>query len=123
MKLSKLFLLFLSLSFTAILLSCDSATDSVAINVSAPSLLSPTNGDTTVTLTPTLKWTGLADKVEISTDGSITHVIHSAAVNDSSYTIPSGILQNGTWYYWHAGIYSGTGEVWSGTIYSFKTHN
>ncbi len=114
-------ILFVSLGFI-FLNGCDSSTDSKAVSVTRPTLVSPANNDSTVSITPTFKWSGAADKLEIGTDQSLTHVIYSCNVTDSSYTLPaSNHLLPGAWYYWNVGATSGSSVNWSSVNYGFKT--
>ena len=116
------FVLFVTLGFF-FLSGCDSATDSKALSVATPSLVSPVNNDSMVSTTPTFKWSGSADKLQIGTDQSLTHVTYSCNVSDSSYTLPAAnaLLPN-SWYYWNVGATSGNTVNWSHSIFGFRTH-
>ena len=101
---------------------CDSATDSKAVSTTVPTLVSPANNDSLISVTPTFKWSGSADKLEIGTDQSITHLTYSCNITDSTYTLPaSNALLPNSWYYWNVGATSGSSVNWSHTIYGFKT--
>lgn len=71
---------------------------------SGPALLTPANGATGQSLTPTLDWSDLIGastyKVEVSTSNVFTTITDSATVAVSTYTVPAGKLSNGTVYYW-----------------------
>lgn len=99
--------------------SCDSPTDSKAVQVSPPSPSSPPNNDTLTTLTPTCTWTGSADKIQVSEYPSFSSLVHEANVSGNSYPIPSRVLENNTTYYWHVGITSGNNMYWSEAAYRF----
>ena len=113
--------IFASVQF--ILSGCDAGGNSVAVSTSSPSLVSPPDNDTIVSLTPTFKWSGSADKLEIGTTPSFQTIVQSVTLQttDSTYTLPTGVLHNGTYYYWHAGRNSNGTEYWSSVSYSFKT--
>jgi hypothetical protein len=102
--------------------SCDSPTDSKATNVNAPSLISPPNNDTLPTFTPTFKWSGLADKFQISLYPSFNTLFYSVNVSDSQYTLPGNVLTlHHQMYYWHAGKTSGGTTYWAELTYRFVT--
>ena len=89
----------------------------------APSLLSPADGATGVSLTPILSWDGVADTFEfqVSTDPLFTTTVHSDTVVTTSAAVPPGELSNGTLYYWRV---RGTNSVGTGsfsTAFSFTT--
>ena len=118
------FILFILISGILILNGCDAGGDSVANSTSAPSLVLPADQDSSVSIIPTFKWSGSADKLEIGTNPSFTTIIHSYTLQttDSVYTIPAAdSLHRGTFYYWHAGRNSGGTENWSALSFTFKT--
>ena len=103
---------------------CDTGGDSVANSTTVPNLIAPPDQDTTVSLTPSFKWSGSADKLEIGTSPSFQTIVKSITLQttDSIYTLPaSDSLHHGTFYYWHAGKNSGGTEYWSTNTYTFKT--
>ena len=112
----------LILSSIFILSGCDSPTDSKATAVTAPTLVSPADGDTTVSLTPTFQWTGAGDRLEISIYESFTNVLFSTNVSGNSFPLPSGNLQNGKYYFWHVAN-SSSGQVYWSLTYKFRTIN
>ena len=107
-------------AFLFVLSGCDSPTDSKATPVTSPTLVAPTDGDTTVSLTPTFQWTGAGDKLEISIYESFTNVLFSTNVSGNSFPLPSGNLQHGKYYFWHVAN-STSGQVYWSLTYKFKT--
>ena len=105
-----------------VLSGCDSATDSKPVSVTPPVLVSPPDRDTTQSLTPTFKWTGTADKIQIDrSNNTFTDIIQASDVTGNSYAMPSGVLVAGRTYYWRAGITAGSTVYWSSSVYSFRT--
>jgi len=90
---------------------------------STPSLVSPTNGSSGVSTTPTLDWSDVSGAtsydVQVCADSGCTSVVRSSNVTSSQWTVSSA-LSTGTQYWWRArannscgsGSYSGT---WSFT--------
>jgi hypothetical protein len=117
----KINFLFIILIIIAGLIShgCDSPGDSKATSVAAPILVSPNDGDTTVSKTPVFNWTNDADKLEIDENAAFSSPF-SYAVSGTQFTYP-GQLVGGIWYYWRAGVTSGTTVYWSESIYHFRT--
>ena len=73
------------------------------VTMVAPSLTSPSNYATGVSLTPTLQWSGGTAtywEVNISTGGTIVHTSAALSSSQHSYTVPSGALQAGVQYKW-----------------------
>ncbi|MCI0450749.1 MAG: T9SS type A sorting domain-containing protein [Chlorobi bacterium] len=100
-----------------------------------PTLVSPQNGATNVSLTPTFQWNfiiiiGLLSgyRLQIATDNTFTNIIHDKpGLTTQSYILPQGILQPGTSYHWrvNATLILGIGVIttsWS-TPFSFTTEN
>jgi hypothetical protein len=92
---------------------------------SAPILLSPSNGSTNVSLTPTLFWNvvtnALSYKVQVSPLSNFSVIVDSATVTTNQRTIPNGKLNIASTYFWRvnaSNIY-GTGP-WS-DVWSFST--
>ncbi len=88
-------------------------------------LLSPSNGSSNVTLTPTLFWNTSTNssnyRVQVSPSNTFSYIVDSATVSTNQRTIPSGKLNVATTYYWRvqgANSY-GTGP-WS-SIWNFFT--
>ncbi len=84
----------------------------------APSLLSPANGSTILTLTPTLDWsdvpTAISYTVLVATDTNFTNTVINTGAAFSQYIVPSGLLAGNTTYYWKARAENGIGTgPWS----------
>ena len=80
----------------------------------APLLISPANGATGVSLTPTLDWgnvTGAATYgVQVSTHpGFVFNVVNVSGLGTSQYTVGSSVLSNNVTYYWRANAANGLG--------------
>jgi hypothetical protein len=88
----------------------------------APTLIFPTNGATNVILTPTMDWSDVSGatsyRLQIATNASFTSPVLNVVVGPGSqFTVPSGILQGYTHYYWRvASINNGGQGVWSSTF-------
>jgi hypothetical protein len=100
---------------------CDSVTDTKSVAITAPSLVQPMDNDTGVSLTPTFKWTGTADKFQIATSSTFNTILYACDVSGTQYGMPSGVLQSQNKYYWRAGRTSNNTVYWCATIFSFKT--
>lgn len=91
----------------------------------APTLISPTNGQTGVSVTPNLDWSDVSGAtsytVQVSLNSGFTAIVVNEDVTASNYQVPSGILSGQTTYYWrvNASNIGGTGP-WS-TVWSFTT--
>ena len=120
MKIRYLFIILIIIT-VVIANGCDSASDSKATSVAAPILVSPVDGDTTVSRTPAFSWTNNADKLEIDENAAFSSPF-SYNVSGTQFTFPAQLMAN-TWYYWRAGITSGTTTYWSESIYHFRTVN
>lgn len=93
--------------------------------VAAPVLLSPPNGSTVTTLTPTLDWNDVFNsngyKVNLSNDSFFNTVLIDTTVTLSNYTVRSGILLQTTNYYWRVRAFNiGGFGPWSVT-WRFQT--
>ena len=91
----------------------------------APTLLSPANNSVNISLTPVLDWSDVSNAtsyvVQVSTTNTFTNTVVNATVTNSTYTVPSGILQGYTTYYWRVASKNGGGQgAWS-TIWNFRT--
>lgn len=102
---------------------CDSVTDSKSVPVSRPSLVAPPDNGTGVSLTPTFTWQSTADKLEMASNNTFSTILYSAPVTGNSFTMPAGVLQANTTYYWHAGSTTGNTMTWSNYVFSFTTGN
>jgi hypothetical protein len=82
-------------------LSINSFTE-IGSTISAPELLSPINGTSSVSLTPTLSWSSIpiatSYRVQVATDAGFTTVVVDASGATTSYTPPG--LSGVTTYYW-----------------------
>lgn len=112
------FIILLALLFVS---GCDSPSGAKPDPVTRPSLESPTDNATNVSLTPTFTWTGAADILEVAVNPNFDPILHSANVSGQSYKMPAGKLQNYTRYYWHAGKKSGSDIYWSDERFTFET--
>ncbi|MBK8982766.1 MAG: hypothetical protein IPM38_10715 [Ignavibacteria bacterium] len=85
----------------------------------APTLLSPANLSTGISLTPQMSWNLVFNAVnyglQISTDLNFNNIVHTAQnTQDTLYNVPGTVLNGNTLYFWrvNASNNSGTG-VWS----------
>lgn len=91
----------------------------------APVLVSPPNGATGVSLTPTLFWNGvpttISYRIQLSDDSTFTVTIVNDNTGNTFYYIPPNVLQNNVRYFWrvNATNASGTGP-WS-AVWNFRT--
>ena len=109
----------LSVSLILFYTGCDSVTDSKSESVTAPTLTSPANNDTMVSLTATFQWSSEGDKLQIDQSAGFTGPMEFA-VSANSMTIPAGNLSPGTYYYWRVGKTLGGTVYWSNSFY-FRT--
>jgi hypothetical protein len=92
----------------------------------APVLISPLNGATNVSLTPTMDWTDVsgatAYQLQISTSSSFSSFVLNVEVPQvSQYTVPSGVLQGYTLYYWRVASKNSGGQGAFSSSWSFTT--
>ncbi len=113
-------LLLFTFSVMLFVCGCDSVTDSKSNAITPPTLISPGDGDTAISLTPTFKWNGTADKLQVDNNSTFNNPI-SADVSGTEYTMPSGKLMSHTKYFWRAGKTSSNTVYWSTVAYSFTT--
>jgi hypothetical protein len=91
-----------------------------------PTLLSPANNTTGVSLTPLLDWsdvTGAANyRVQVSTSASFTTTaVDQSSLSASQYQVLSNALSQNTTYYWRVRAYTGTdSSTWTGN-FTFTT--
>lgn len=115
-------ILFFIFSISILYLSgCDSVTDSKSVSVTTPTLIEPADNDSNVALTPTFKWSGSADKLQVATNSTFNTIIWPCDISGTQYTMPPGHLENDQIYYWRAGKTSGSTVYWSTTSFRFKT--
>jgi len=119
MKYFASFILFIMMGYSFI--GCDNPTQTKATNVSPPTLVSPSDYDSNVSVTPTFMWDGNANKLEVATNPNFTNIVHSASVTGNQYTLTPPPLDHGLFYYWRAGITSGQNVYWSENYYTFRT--
>ena len=116
MKIQDLILILLIIT-GVIIQGCDSATDSKAVSITPPVLVSPADGDTLTITIPTFTWTNEADKFEIDDNGGFTSP-NSYVISGTQFSLPDP-LQTNKWYYWRAGITAGNTTYWSQDIFHF----
>ncbi|MGH2575414.1 MAG: Ig-like domain-containing protein [Ignavibacteria bacterium] len=118
------FILILLLSIGFLNLGCDSSSTGIKpVAIAPPTLVSPPDNATGVPLNATFTWTGTANKLEIASNPSFNpnSIIHSVNVTGGQYTIPVGILQSSTIYFWHAAQVTGGTFYWSESVFRFTT--
>jgi len=92
---------------------------------SAPTLVSPANGATGVSLSPLLDWNNVAGatayQVQVSLSSTFATIARSATVTTSQWTV-SPALSTNTIYYWRVRANNACGTVgpWS-VVWNFKT--
>ncbi|MCE1164775.1 MAG: dockerin type I domain-containing protein [Bacteroidetes bacterium] len=85
----------------------------------APTLLTPPNNQTGVSLTPSFTWSNVATATsyvfQISTNATFTNIIVNVPnLTFASYMLPSGYLVGNTNYYWRvAGVNAGGQGAWA----------
>jgi hypothetical protein len=94
---------------------------------SAPTLVSPANGATGVSTTPTLDWSDVTGAtsydVQVCSDSGCTNVVRSQTGLTASQWTVSPALNNSTTYYWRARAVNSCGAgAWS-TTWNFTTVN
>lgn len=92
----------------------------------APTLISPPDGSTGVSLTPTLDWSDVTGAttygVQVSTNANFTSlVVNQSGLTTSQYTVGSGTLSNNTTYFWRANATNGLGTSPYSLIWFFTT--
>jgi hypothetical protein len=104
--------------------------DNVRINTiisipSPPTLISPTNNATNVSLTPTLDWSDVSGatsyRVQVSQNSSFSTTVVNQTSSSSQYTIPTGILSPTTTYYWRANATNSAGTSNWSSVFIFTT--
>ena len=90
-----------------------------------PSLLSPTNGASDTTCTPTLDWSesegATTYTVQVSVASNFSSTVVNQTVSVSQYTVPSGTLTSFTTYYWRVNATNIYGtSAWS-SVWNFTT--
>lgn len=91
----------------------------------APTLISPLNGATNVTVTPTLDWSDVSGatgyKVQVALNSSFTALVFDESVTASQVSISSGTLSGQTLYYWRVAAVNAGGQGNYTTPWSFTT--
>lgn len=92
----------------------------------APTLISPPNNSVDVSLTPVLDWndvsTATSYRVQVSTSQTFTTtVVNTLVTTGSTYTVPSGVLQGYSVYYWRVAAINGGGQGSYSPIWNFRT--
>ncbi len=94
--------------------------------VAAPNLISPPNGATNQSATPTLDWNDVFGtngyRLQVSNDSLFNNIpVLDTTITPSQFTIPAGILIGNTYYYWRVrGFNVGGFGPWSVT-WRFRT--
>lgn len=103
---------------------CNNITDDIA-PIGNPALLSPSNGATGISTTPTLDWGDLSGAtsydVEVCTDSNCSSVVRSDSELTSSQWPVSPTLSQGTQYWWRAKANNSCGSGSWSTSWSFTT--
>lgn len=92
----------------------------------APTLVSPTNGQQNIPLTPYMDWSDVPSATSYILQISTSNSFSSFALNVevplvSNYTVPSGILQGYTTYYWRVAAKNSGGTSPNSTVWNFRT--
>lgn len=91
----------------------------------APVLISPANGSTGLTLTPTFIWYSINNvtsyKIEISLTSGFSSILDSANVTTNQYTMAFGKLNPSTTYYWRVNATNSNGTGPYSSVWSFTT--
>jgi hypothetical protein len=120
-----LIITFLIIIFTGFLISsCDSPSDSKATpTATAPTLLSPADNATGISLTPTFKWDLAAHKIQIDETSNFSSPVYdySGLNGVKEYILPPQILVSGQSYFWRVGVVTGSTVTWSTSAFRFAT--
>lgn len=92
----------------------------------APTLISPPNGATNVSITPLFDWSDVATatsyRLQISTNPSFTNVVfNQIGIDSSQFSLPSGVLIGNTQYYWRVLAANAGGSGPWATAFNFTT--
>ena len=93
----------------------------------APTLSSPADGATGVSLTPTFTWNAATNAdsytLQVATDAAFTSIVHSASgITGTSYVMPSPLNMDTT-YYWRVAAENPCGNGPYAAAFSFTTEN
>ena len=90
-----------------------------------PTLLSPANGATGITLTPTLQWSDSPGatqyRVQVATNTNFNSPVVDITLPISEYEIPPGRLIGNTVYYWRVNASNNGGTSNWSTVWHFQT--
>ncbi|HJY64806.1 MAG TPA: T9SS type A sorting domain-containing protein [Ignavibacteria bacterium] len=91
-----------------------------------PVLVYPSNNSTGLPLTPALDWTDVSGAttygVQVSTSAGFgSTVVNQSGLSSSTYTIGSGVLNNGTQYFWRANATGSSGTSGWSSVFNFTT--
>jgi hypothetical protein len=91
-----------------------------------PTLISPTNGASSVTLTPLIDWSDVSGatsyNIQVANNSGFTSpIIDLSSLPSSQYQVPSGLLQANTLYYWRASASNSNGTSAWATAWNFTT--
>jgi hypothetical protein len=100
---------------------CSSPNQPKAAIVLVPELILPYDNSTDISLAPLFKWKNNANKLQISVNRSFSTVQYDVTVTGTQHQMPGGVLLPNTWYYWRAGIISGTTTIWADPPFIFET--
>ena len=91
----------------------------------SPTLSSPANNTTDVSLDVTLNWGSVSGAtsyhVEVSTASDFSTTVVDKTVTTNSYTFASGELSNDTKYYWRVSSVNSGGESGCSSVWNFTT--
>ncbi|MBL7127415.1 MAG: T9SS type A sorting domain-containing protein [Ignavibacteria bacterium] len=92
----------------------------------APTLISPPNGAIGISLTPTLNWNDIPNAfdygVQLTNDPNFQSlIINVNGLTSSEYTVPTGILDLNTVYFWRANARNGLGTGPFSAIWFFTS--
>ena len=93
----------------------------------APTLISPADGATDVSLTPTFTWSAVANAdsytLQVATDAAFSNIVHTASgLTETSYTMPD-TLDVDTTYYWRVAAENPCGDGPYAPAFSFTTES
>jgi subtilisin-like proprotein convertase family protein len=101
-------------------------TASINSPVAQATLVSPANGATAVSATPTYNWNALSGAssydIQVATDAGFTTIVTSTNVATNSY-VQNPALSNNTTYYWRVRGVNGCGAGTYSSTFSFTTQN
>jgi len=91
-----------------------------------PTLLSPANGTIDLSVTPTLDWndvpSAVSYRVQVSTNASFSIILYDTnALTSSQITVPSGLLNTNTQYFWRVCASNTAGTSAYSGVWDFTT--